>query len=207
MKILTRCVILVVLAPFALTNAKAEETLDTLLPPPFWLRSRAHELNINTQIRDSIEQAYMEEEPKYHDLKDEVLRLTERLHKTLIDDEFDRDVILRRMKALLDAENELKLHQVHVRVRLLSKLSTEQRQAVRELAKKKPEADWRGVMAAKVERVRQLGAEQKEFDKSIGEIEKQMKEIQENISSGKIYKAGRMLDQLIGDLERDAGKG
>ena len=115
------------------------------------------------------------------------------------------------MKALLEAENELKLYQVHVRISLFSQVSSEQRRAARALAKWKPDADWRGVMAARVERVRQLSKRLQDSGGSVTEIENRMKEIDSTIAAGKVTKAARMLDQVIRDLEKSleqqAGQG
>lgn len=63
-------------------------------------------------------------------------RLSSQLFMLLSDDELDEQVVSKQAKKLLEAENELKLYQLHVRISLLSKLSAEQRQAARIFAKK-----------------------------------------------------------------------
>jgi len=189
------------LSSIGVTGVSAEETLDTLLPPPFWLRSRADELKIDAQTRQRIEQTYKEKEPKYHELKDKIERLTIPLYTTLVAEELDEEMILKRMKALLKAENELKLYQVHVRISVLSRLSSERRRAARELAKRKPDADWQGVMKAKVERVRKLTKRLNDSGGLVSTIEKRMKDIEKTIAAGKVVEGARMLDQVIRNLE------
>jgi len=203
MKRLILLVSVTLLSAFGVTSVSAEETLDTLLPPPSWLRSRAEELNIDGQTRQDIEQTYKEKEPKYHENKYKVERLTGRLYTALVADELDEEMIVQRMKALLEAESELKLYQVHVRISLLSQVSSEQRRAARELAKRKT---WRGGMAAQVERVRQLSKRLKDSGESVTEIEKRMKEIDKTVAAGKVTEGARMLSQVIRDLEKSLEK-
>jgi hypothetical protein len=206
MKRFTLLVSVTLLSAFGVTGVFAEETLDTLLPSPFWLRSRAEELNIDAQTRERLELTYQEKEPTYHEIKGKVERLTKRLYTALVADALDEDMIVKRMKALLEVENELKLYQIHVRISLLSQISAEQRRAVRDLAKWKLEGDWRGAMFKKVERVRQLGKRLKDSGGSVTEIEKRMKETDKMIAAGTVTKAARMLDQVIRDLEKSLEK-
>ena len=175
--------------------------LDTLLPTPFWLRSRADELNVDAEMKQRIEKTYQASEPKYHELKKIVEQRTKQLNNTLSADELDEKAILKRMQTLLDAENELKLYQVKVRISLLSQLSTEQWRMAQDLVKRKPDADWRGVMAAKVERVRQLVVRLKDSGNAVTEVEDRMKSIEATIADGKITSGARMLTQLISDIE------
>lgn len=204
MRRFTLLVSVTLLSAFGVTGVSAEETLDTLLPTPRRLRNRAEELNIDAQTRQRIEQMYKEKEPKYHEIKYKVERLTGRLYTALVADELDEEMIIKRMKALLEAESELKLYQVHVRISLLSQVSSEQRRAARELAKRElaPKAVWRGGMTAQVERVRQLSKRLKDSGGSVTEIEKRMKEIDKTVATGKVTEGARMLSQVIRDLEK-----
>ena len=194
-------VLLSTASAMATTNLSAKETLDTLLPPPFWLRSRAEELNIDAQTRQQLEQIYQTKEPRYHEIKQQVQKLTKQLYTALIASELDEELITSRMKLLLEAENELKLYQIHVRISLLSQLTSEQRQDVRELARLRPEADWQGVLLSKVNRARTLSKQLATKGESIAEFKKRLQEIDKTIAAEKIFKASRMLDQVIRDLE------
>ncbi len=120
----TLLVTVMLLNAFGVTGVSAEETLDTLLPPPGWFRRHAEELNIDVQTRQRFEQMYKEKEPNYHQLKYKVERLANGLYPALVADELDEELIVKRMKALLEAESELKLYQVHVRISLLSQLTS-----------------------------------------------------------------------------------
>ena len=73
----------IVLTALAVTNVSAEETLNTLLPPPGWFRRHAEELNIDAPTRQRLEQIYQEKEPRYHQLKYKVERLTNELYPAL----------------------------------------------------------------------------------------------------------------------------
>ena len=138
----------------------------------------------------------------YHQLKYKVERLTNGLYPALVADQLDEKLIVKRMKALLEAERELKLYQVHVRVSLLSQVSPEQRRAARELAKRKPPGtNWRGGIAGKVDRVRELSKRLVDSGGSVTEIEKRMKEVDKTFAAGKVAEGFRMLDQVIQDLE------
>ncbi len=85
------------------------EPLDRLLPTPLWLRSRADELNVDAQTQQQIEKTYQSAEPKYHELKKSVEQRTRQLNETLVVDQLDEEATLKQMRALLEAENELKL--------------------------------------------------------------------------------------------------
>ena len=162
---------------------------------------RAKELNIDAQTRQRFEEIYQEKEPKYHEIKAIVEQRTKQLYSSLVTEVLEEELIAQRMKALLEAESQLKLYQVHVRISLLAQLTPKQRQAVRELARLKPEADWQGALLAKVERARHLSKRLKDSGELIADIEQRMKEIDENIANGKITKGSRLLDQVIRDLE------
>ena len=207
MKRCTRIVCLFLLGTLGAAEMPAEETLDTLLPPPGWFRRHAEQLNIDAQTRQRIEQMYKEKEPKYHQLKYKVERLANQLYPALIANELSEESIVNGMKSLLKAENELKLYQVHVRVSLLSQVSSEQRQAARALAKQEPPAtNWRGGVTAKVERVRELSKRLQESGRSITEIEKRMKEVDETIAAGNVDEGFGKLDQVIRSLEESLAK-
>lgn len=45
------------------TGLAAKESLNTLLPPPSWLRSRAEELKIDAETRQLFEQIYQKKSP------------------------------------------------------------------------------------------------------------------------------------------------
>lgn len=105
------------------------------------------------------------------------------------------------MKSLLEAENEIKLYQIHVRISLLSQLTPEQRQSVRDLARLKPEADWQRGLLTKMNRVRALSKQLAEKGKPLAGIEERLHEIDKTIANEKITRASKMLDQLIRDLE------
>ena len=203
MKTLTRPLAVLLLCVLSVTCASAEETIDTLLPPPGWLRRNADALNIDTETRESIERVYKEKEPTYHQLKYKVERLTNELYPQLVADKLDEELIVKRMKSLLKAENELKLYQVQVRISLLSQVSVAQRQAARKLAQQNPPpANWRGGVAAKVEKVRELSKQLVDRGESIKKTEKRMKEIDKAFADGKIDDGFRMLDQVISDLQQ-----
>ena len=191
---------------FCPTNASSDDALDKLLPTPFWLRSRADELNIDAATKKRIEDHYKAAEPKYHAAKKKVADRTRELHKTLGAEKLDQARILKQMQALLDAETELKLYQVRVRLKLLALLSAKQLKNARELVKRKPKGDFRKVLADKVARVRQLGKRVKDRGGSIADVEKRMKDIEKLIATGKILQGARMLDQVIRDLEKRLAK-
>jgi len=200
---LSSLVILTLLSNTPTVNAQTQPeiaSLDTLLPTPFWLRSRAAELGVDDKTRADIEKAYQDLEPKYHELKKRVVQCNKRLNEGLTGEELDETTIHALMKELLEAESELKLYQTRVRVTLLSFLSKEQWRAAQELVKKKPEPDWQGVMKTKVERVRTLG-EQLKTKGSAVLIAKPLYDIEKMISGGKIMAASRRLDNLIKELE------
>ncbi len=203
----TLLVTVMLLNAFGVTGVSAEETLDTLLPPPGWLSRHAEELNIDVQTRQHIEQMYKEKEPNYHQLKYKVERLVNGLYPALVADELDEQLIVKRMKALLEAESELKLYQVRVRISILSQVSSEQRRAARELAQRmRPATNWRGGIAGKVDRVRQLSKRLKDSGGSVTEIEKRMKDIDKTFAAGKVVESFRMLDQVIRNLEQSLEK-
>ena len=203
MKRFTLLLTVMLLVAFDLASVRSEDTLDTLLPPPGWLRRRAVELDIEAQVRQRIEQMYKEKEPKYHQLKYKVERLAGALHTELVAEALDEERIVARMKALLEAENELKLYQVHVRVTLLAQVPAEQRRAARELAQQElaDRKPWRGGLTAQVHRVQQLGKQLKESGGSIAVIEKRMSEIDKTVAAGKLWDAASMLEQVVRDLE------
>lgn len=182
--------------------ASAGDTLDTLLPPPFWLRSHADALNVDTETKQRLEQIYAELEPGYHRLKEKVQKLTEPLYEQLTEDELNEAEILKRTQALLAAENELKLYQIRVRIALMSELSAEQRRAARELARRHPEPDYRKVLNAKVEQVRELSEQLSNRGGSVEEVRQKMQEIEKALSDGKIIEGSRMLDQVIRGLKK-----
>ena len=187
---------------FGSAGARAEETLDTLLPPPGWLRRHAEELDVDEQTRQFLEELYKEKEPKYHQLKYKVERQANQLYTALDADELDEELIVRQMKSLLAAESDLKLYQVHVRISLLSQLSTRERRAARELAKREPPAtNWQGTMAAKVERVRELGKRLADRGRPIAQIENRMQEIDKMVAAGRVVEGMRMLDVVVDELE------
>ncbi len=176
--------------------------LDTLLPRPFWFRSRAEELRIDASTRERLEQTYQSLEPRYHELKDQLDPPTKGLLKVILADHLDEEAILRRFTALLEAETQLKLHQVRVRTTLLSHVSAQKRRAARELAKRKPESDWRKVLRDKVERIRRLSQQLSDNGESVADIEQQLSNIEETISEGQITEGGRRLEQLFRELEQ-----
>ena len=175
---------------------------DALLPKPGWLRSRAEELGVDTAMRERLEQTYKAMEPKYHNLKQEIQPLTQRLHEVMLADNLDDKAITKRFVALLAVETRLKLYQVSVRASLMSLLSAEQRQAARNLVKRKPDVDWRKLLSEKVERVRILSQQIGDKRELIADIERRMRSIEETISEGLVIEGGRRLDQLIRDLEK-----
>ena len=179
----------------------AEGTLDTMLPTPFWLRSRAEELGVDVATREQLEQTYQELEPRYHELKKRLEPLTGQFLEVVLTDQLDEELIVKRFTSLLQAETELKLHMVHVRGSLLSLLTAEQRRAAQKLSVTKPKADWRKVLADKVGRVRQLGKQLVAKKEPIADIEQRLTDIQETISEGLATEGGRQLSQLIGEME------
>jgi hypothetical protein len=135
------------------TSAWALDSLDALLPTPYLLRSRADDLNIPTETLAQINQSYKTAEPKYHELKRELDDRTQRFYTMLVDSQFnnhfDAEAIVTQMKGVLQAETNLKLYQVRVRVTLLSHVTVEQRQQARNYASEKAEeAKWRGDVLA-----------------------------------------------------------
>jgi hypothetical protein len=184
----------------------ADGTLDVLLPTPFWLRSRAEELGIDAVTREQFEQTYKALEPKYHELKKGLPPLTKQFLEVVLADDLDEERIVKRFDALLECETELKLHMVRVRTSLLSKVSAEQRRSARELAKNKPDGNWRKVMSDMVERVRELGKRLSDNDEPIIEIQKRMTSIEELVSEGMVTEGARKLSQLIRDLEKQLGE-
>jgi len=198
-----RIALILLLCGFSVSSTSAQETIDTLLPPPSWFRRHAEQLNVDTDTRDRIERVYKEKEPTYHQLKYKVERLAGELYPSLVADELDEELIAKRMKALLEAENALKLYQVHVRISVLSLVTAEQREAARELAKKSPPpANWRGGVAAKVERVRELSKKRVEKGESVKSIEQRMKQIDKAIADGEVSAGLDKLEELIRDLEQ-----
>ena len=200
-----------ILTIFCVATASAEswsatDPLDTLLPTPSWLRSRADELNVDAQTKERIEKKYKAAEPQYHEAKRKVEQLTKQLHETLVADELNEETILKRMRALLRAENELKLYQVRVRISLWSQLSAKQRRMARELARRKPEPNFRKALESKVERIRQLSKLLKDSGGSVTELQKRMKNIEKTIAAGKIVQGARGLDQVIRKLEKALDK-
>jgi len=175
--------------------------LDSLLPRPFWLRSRAEELGVDARTRARIERMYQAEEPKYHELREKLAPLTRQLFEALVADDLDEEAIVQRLETLLEVEKELKLHQTHVRTAIMSQLTPQQRRAARALAKKMPDADWQKVMTDKVERVRQLSQRLSDRGDSVIGIEERMKSIEETIATGQVTEGARALDQVIRDLE------
>ena len=69
MKPFTLFVSTTLLGTLCVAGVSGEETLDTLLPPPFWFRSRAEKLNIDAQTRERIKKSYRAAEPKYYEIK------------------------------------------------------------------------------------------------------------------------------------------
>ncbi len=202
MKRFEMIVVVMLLSASGTASVLADETLDTLLPPPGWLRRNAAQLNVDESTKERIEELYQEKEPRYHQLKYKVERLAHRLYTVLAADDLDEQLIVKQMKALLEAESELKLHQVHVRVSLLSQVSSDQRLAARELLKEKPPAtNWRGGIAAKVERIRELSKRLKDSGGSVTEVEKRMIKIDQLVAAGKVPEGVTMLDQVVHDLE------
>lgn len=200
---MNRFVLLVLLSALAVTSISAQESIDTLLPPPGWFRRHAEQLGIDVDTRQKIEQVYQEKEPAYHQLKYKVERLAGELYPSLTADPLNEESIVQRMKALMKAENELKLYQVHVRVSILSQVSAEQRQAARELAEKTPPpTNWRGGVAARVERVRELCKHLIDSGESVTKVEERMKRIDKTFAQGAVVAGLEELDQLIRDLER-----
>ena len=194
----------ILLCDFSSPNLLAGDHLDTLLPPPRWFRDHAKELGIDADVRERIEQTYQLKEPKYHQLKYKVERLASQLYTTLAVDDLDEKLINERMKSLLEAETELKLYQTHVRISLLSQATSEQRRAARELAKQSPpltNKNWRGGIAAKVNKVRALSQQIADAGKSIADIDKRMEEIDKVIAAGNVYGGVEKLNELIRDLQ------
>mgnify|MGYP002626355930 CR=1 FL=1 len=184
-------------------EAAVEETLETFLPPPGLLRRNAEKLGIDKESQQRIEELYREKEPRYHQLRYNYERLAQQLYSTLAADDLDEMAIVAHMKALLDAENQLKLYQVHVRLSLLSQLSPEQRRAVRELAKRTaPPANWRGGITSKVEKVRALSERLKASGGSLVETERQMKDVDKMFADGKVGEGLKKLDAVILELEK-----
>ena len=183
--------------------AAAEDTLDTLLPPPGWLRRNAEALGIDASTREELELVYEEKEPKYHQLKYKVERLTSQLYPILGAGDLDEDAIKGQMTKLLQAENALKLYQVHVRISLLSELTRDERRAVQKHAKKNPPAytSWRGGLTAKVDRIRELSHRAESNSALLKQTETQMKYIDKAFANGKVGKGNRMLDEVIRELE------
>ncbi len=191
-----------VLSALSVTPAAAEDSLDTLLPPPFWLRSRAPELGIDAATRERIEELYQSLEPEYHDLKDRVAARTGELNEALLDDDFDVDLIRERMQSLLEAETELKMYQVNVRLKLFAEVTPEQRRRAQELARDNPEPNVQAVMEAKVERVRDLSRQVSESGQSVAYVQERMQEVEQMIEGGKVVEAARVLDHLTRELEK-----
>ncbi len=183
-------------------GAIADGMLDTLLPTPFWLRSRAEELGIDAATRERLEQTYQELEPRYHELKKRLEPPAKQFLEVVLADELDEELIVKRFTSLLQVETELKLYMVHVRSSLLSLVTAEQRRAAQKLYEEKPKADWRKVLSDKVRRVRQLGGQLAAKGDSISDIEKRLAGIQETISEGMPTEGGRKLSQLIREMEK-----
>lgn len=190
---------------FSIVSVHAEETLDTLLPPPFFFRKNAEQIGVDAVTRERIEKMYKAAEPEYHKLKAVVEQRTLDLYKFLVADQLDEEEINQRMKSLLDAESKLKLYQVHVRITLLSQVSAKQRQAIRDLATgKKP--DVRKDLGAKVEAIRRLSEQYKKQGGSLRDVQKQMAVIQKSIDSGNSEQAAKLLDELIKELKKSPTK-
>lgn len=182
----------------------ADEHLDTLLPPPRWFRDHAEELGITADVRKRIEQTYQAKEPEYHKLKYRVERLAGQLYTALAADDLNEELVADRMKSLLDAEAALKLYQVHVRMSLFAHATSGQRQAARDLANQSPQpnGNWRGGIAGKVSKVRELSKRVAGAGKSITEIEKRMQATDKMFAAGNVSAGVASLDAVIGDLEK-----
>jgi len=192
------------IATFVLTSAvagasSAGESVDTLLPPPRWTFNHADALKIDPQVRKDMEKLYREAEPGYHEAVGKVQARTKSLHETLVRDELDQETILKRMKKLLEAETEVKLYQVKVRMSLLSKLSSEQRAKARQLARREPEVQK--ALEAKVRKVQELAERIKQSGQSVDEIRDRMEDIGKVIRVGRHDEGSKMLDQLLKQLE------
>ena len=183
------------------TSSPAEDTLDTMLPNPFWLRSRLDDLDVDAETRKQIVDTYYESEPEYHRLKKAFGEESAKVQAAIAGDEFDQMAILAQMSAALKAEAELKLYQTKVRVTLLSKLSDEQRRRAQALAKEKPRPIIKNILREKVERIREMGGHLAEAGKPAEDLPERLQEIETAIKSGKTLEAGKMLGRLTVELE------
>ena len=72
-------------------------------------------MGIDAEKKSRIERAYQAAEPRYHELRKKIKPLTTQLLEVLLADNLEEEEIVKRLKALLEIEMELKLHQVRVR--------------------------------------------------------------------------------------------
>ena len=180
----------------------ADKTLDALLPPPFWLRSRAEELGIDRVTREQLEATYQSLEPRYHELKKSLVPTTKEFLDVVLADEFESESIQQRFESLLGAETDLKRYMSRVRASLLSLLSAEQRVAARKLAKEKPEGDWRKVVSDMVDRVRDLGKRLAARGEPIADVQTRLSDAEGLIAEGMVTEGARKISQLVRDLEQ-----
>ena len=129
-------------------KATGIEALNAILPTPHLLRSRADDLKVRETTKQQIEKLYKAAEPKYHQLKRKLDDHVGELEVALLAEPFNKSNISKCTQAVLSAENELKLYQVRVRIRLLSEITSDQRQGARNYASERhEEARWNGVVA------------------------------------------------------------
>ena len=183
------------------TGVLADPTLQTMLPRPSWLRSRAEEIGLSADVRDQLEKTYYREEPKYHELKAKIGPLNRELFQALSSSQLDEPLIVARLSSLLAVERELKLHQVHVRTSLLKHLTSEQRRTARRLAEQKPEVDWRKSLADKVETVRTLSKKLAEQGESVAQVDSELKRIERVVAGGRATEGARRLNKLAEQLQ------
>ena len=182
-------------------NVIADGMLDTLLPSPFWLRSRAQELGIDAAKREKLEQTYQDMEPRYHKLSRQLEPFKNAFREAVLAEDLDEELIVKRFTVLLEAETQLKLYMLHVRGSLMSLLTADQRRAAQRLSQEKPKADWQKVLRDKVRQVRKLGGQLAALGESVADIEEQLANIEERISEGMVTEGGQQLSQLIDKIE------
>jgi hypothetical protein len=200
-------ILVAILASFGLllSGAAASDAVDAELFPAEFLYKYREKIGITEDQLKVIAGIMREAQPAFDEGKRQLEEAASALQKILREDRPNDDEADEKMRALLDCEGEIKMHQLRTLLAVRAQLKPEQLAKARELrdqliAQAKSETSQRERVNKKLEQLRTAIRTRSESGEIGPEIIEGAKGIYEMLNAGKEAEAEKRIDDLLGKV-------